>query len=310
MRAVRRPSGVPCPPYSPPRPAGLLLELSRDAPENPTASNSSQGSGLGRTRREWHASRSYAAYPSLTSPRSAPAATMAPLSALPGLAGDHAEEVDRHREDDRRRLVAGDLRQRLQVAELHRLRLLGEQLRRLEQRLRRLLLPLGVNHLRPPLALGLGLPRDRADHRLVQVDVLDLDVRHLDPPGVGLRVEDALDVEVELLPLGEHLVELVLAEDRPQRGLGELIRRGEEVLDLDDRLLRVDHAKEHDRVHLDRHVVARDDVLARHVEDDDPQVDLDHLLDAAHDEHEPRPLDLPKAAEHEYHAARVLAQDP
>ena len=35
-------------------------------------------------------------------------------------------------------------------------------------------------------------------------------------------VEDALDVPVEPLPLREQLVELVLAEHRAQRGLGEL----------------------------------------------------------------------------------------
>src|SRR5215510_3056791 len=284
--------------------------VARCPPENPTASNSSQGSP---DSGEAGASGMQLALglrhtPPLPRPEVS-LRRLAPLSTLPELAEDHAGEVDRHREDDRRRLVAGDLRQGLQVAELHRLRLLGEQLRGLEQRLRRLLLPLGMDHLRPTLALGLGLARDRADHRLVQVDVLDLDVRHLDAPGIGLRVEDALDVEVELLPLGEHLVELVLAEHRAQRGLRELVRRGEEIFDLDDRLLGVDHPEEHDRVHLDRHVVARDDVLARHVEDDDPQVDLDHLLDPAHDEHQPGPLDLPEPAEHEDDAALVLAQD-
>ena len=37
--------------------------------------------------------------------------------------------------------------------------------------------------------------------------MLDLDVGDLDAPGVGLRVEDLLDVEVEPLALGQHLVE-------------------------------------------------------------------------------------------------------
>ena len=67
--------------------------------------------------------------------------------------------------------------------------------------------------------------------------MLDLDVRDLDAPGVGLLVEDALDVGVELVALGQHLVELVLAEHRAQRGLRELAGRLLEVLDLDDRLL-------------------------------------------------------------------------
>jgi hypothetical protein len=54
-----------------------------------------------------------------------------------------------------------------------------------------------MDHLGAALALGLGLAGDRADHRVVQVDMLDLDVGDLDAPGVGLRVEDLLDVEVE-----------------------------------------------------------------------------------------------------------------
>ena len=73
--------------------------------------------------------------------------------------------------------------------------------------------------------------------------MLDLDVGHLDAPGVGLRVEHLLDVEVELLALGQQLVELVLAEHRAQRGLRELAGRLEEVRHLDHRLRGVDDAE-------------------------------------------------------------------
>ena len=55
--------------------------------------------------------------------------------------------------------------------------------------------------------------------------MLDLDVGDLDAPGIGLRVEDLLDVDVELLALGQHLVEVVLAEHRAQRRLRELAGR-------------------------------------------------------------------------------------
>src|SRR6267378_148161 len=112
------------------------------------------------------------------------------------------DDVDRHREDDGRGLVAGDLGERLQVTQLHRLSALREHGGGLQ-------LAFGVDHLGAPLALGLGLARNGAHHRLVQVDVLDLDVGDLDAPGVGLRVEDSLDVEIELLALGQQLVELV-----------------------------------------------------------------------------------------------------
>ena len=65
---------------------------------------------------------------------------------------------------------------------------------------------------------------DGPDHALVDVHVLDLDIGDLDTPGVGLRVEDLLDVAVQLVALGQHLVELVLAEHRAKRGLCELAR--------------------------------------------------------------------------------------
>ncbi|MCY1365131.1 hypothetical protein D9M69_519650 [compost metagenome] len=165
-----------------------------------------------------------------------------------------------------------------------------------------------MDHLGAPLALGLGLPRDRAHHRLVQVDVLDLDVRDLDPPRIGLRIQHLLDIEVELFPLGQHLVQFVLAEHRAQRGLRELAGGLQEVRHLDDRQLRIDHAEIHHRVHLDRHVVVRDHVLRRHVHHHRAQVYPDHLLHGGNDQHQARALHFPEAPEHEDHAALVLAQ--
>src|SRR4051794_24478883 len=57
--------------------------------------------------------------------------------------------------------------------------------------------------LRPPLALGLGLLGHRPLHRLRDADVADLDGGDLDPPRLGLLVDDLLQVLVELLALGE-----------------------------------------------------------------------------------------------------------
>ena len=85
------------------------------------------------------------------------------------------------------------------------------------------------------LALGLGLPRHGALHLLRQVDVLDLDHRHLDAPGIGVRVDDLLQRGVELLALRQQLVELRLAEHGAQRRLRQLRGRVQVVLDLDDR---------------------------------------------------------------------------
>ena len=197
---------------------------------------------------------------------------------------------------------------RLQVAQLHRLRFAREQRRGLDELRRRLVLAVGVNDLRAPLALGFRLPCDRADHAFVDVDVLDLDVRDLDAPDVGRCVEDLLDIDVQPVALGEQLVELVLAEHGAQRRLRHLPRRFHVILDVDDGLLRIDDAEVDDRVHLHGNVVARDEVLRRHVEHLGAQIDADHLLHDRDQDDESRSFDAIEAAEHEDHAALVFAQ--
>src|SRR5690606_29316212 len=130
-----------------------------------------------------------------------------------------------------------------------------------------------------------------------------------DAPGIGLLVEDGADLAVELVTLGQHLVQVVLAEHRAQRGLGELAGGFVVALDVDDRFLRIDHAEIHHRVDLHRHVVARDQVLRRDVHDDGAHVHPLHGLQHRDQEDQARPLDLPEPAELEHHRALVFAQD-
>ncbi len=109
--------------------------------------------------------------------------------------------------------------------------------------------------------------------------MLDLDVRHLDPPGIGLGVQHLLDIGVELFPLGQQLIQLVLAEHRAQRGLGQLTGGGEKILHLDNRFLRVASTRKlQHRINLHRDVVAGDHVLGRDIVDHGAQVHPDHLL--------------------------------
>ena len=85
--------------------------------------------------------------------------------------------------------------------------------------------------------------RHRVLHRGRDLDVLDLDRRDLDPPRVGVLVDDVLERLVELLALAERHVEVRLAEHGAQRRLGDL-RGGDQVaLDVDDRACRVDTRK-------------------------------------------------------------------
>ena len=143
-----------------------------------------------------------------------------------------------------------------------------------------------------------------------QLDVLDLDRRDLDAPGLGLLVDDLLQLDVEPLALGEQRVELGLAEHRAQRGLRDLGGGEEEVLDLGDRLVRVDDAEVGDGVDAHGDVVLGDDLLRRHVQRDRSQVDADHLVDERDQQDQAGALLGDQAAEPEDDAALVLAQDP
>ena len=181
---------------------------------------------------------------------------------------EQTRKLDREREHDRGAALAGDVEQRAEIAQLHRLRHLGQDAGGLDQLLRRLLLALGIDDLGAALALGLGLAGDGADHALVEVDALDLDIGDLDAPGFGLLVEHVLDVGIELVALGQHLVEIVLAQHPAQRGLGELAGRDHVIADLDDGALGIDDAEIDHGGDLDRDVVAGNHVLRRHFVDD------------------------------------------
>ena len=153
-------------------------------------------------------------------------------------------------------------------------------------------LPHPPEELRALLARGLGLLRHCAQHRLRQVDLLHFDVDDFHAPRLGVLIEDGLHSRVQRIAMREQTVELHFAEDRAECGLGELRRLVAVVEDFDHRAPRLDHAKEDDRVHLQRDVVARDDVLRRDLECFLPQRDANHAVDRREDQKDSRPFRL------------------
>ena len=171
-------------------------------------------------------------------------------------------------------------------------------------------LTLGRDDLRAPLALRLRLPGHRALHPGRDLDVLHLDDGDLDAPGRGRLVDDRLEDRVDLVALGEELVEDVLAEHRAQGRLRDLRGGDHVVLDLHDRVVRLDDAEVRHRVDAHGDVVLRDDLLRRDVERHRAQVDPDHPVDERDDQEDARPLGLrEESPEAEDHAALVLARD-
>jgi len=166
-----------------------------------------------------------------------------------------------------------------------------------------------MNHLGAPLALCLCLTGNGADHVFIEVDMLDLDIGDLDAPGIGLGVENLLYVEVELFPLGEHIVQLVFAQYRTQGGLRQLAGGHQVILHLNDGFFRVHDPKVQHRIDLDRDIVTGDHILLRHIHGDHPQINPHHLLDTGDNDNQARTLHLPEAAQQENHAALVFAQN-
>src|SRR3954470_20449528 len=220
------------------------------------------------------------------------------------------EKLDGQGEDGGRRLLGADLDERLQVPELQRRRMRFDDVGGHAELLRGLVLALGRDDLGAPLALGLRLARHRPLHLGREVDRLHLDGADLDAPGLGMEVEDLLQLLVDLLPLGEEIVELQLPEGGSERRLGELGGRVEEILHLDDGALRVDDPEVDHRAHLQADVVAGDDVLRRHVPGHGAEVDLHHAVDAGDDPVEARALRLREATEPEDDAGLILLDHP
>ena len=115
-------------------------------------------------------------------------------------------------------------------------------------------------------------------------------VETLTPHGSVCSSMMRLQPLVDVLALGQQLIEVGLAEHAAQRRLGDLRRRAEMVDDLDDGVVRVDDAEVDDGVHLDRDVVARDALLARHVHRHRAQVDLHHAVDDRQEDEQARSL--------------------
>ena len=145
--------------------------------------------------------------------------------------------------------------------------------------------------------------------RVGQLDVLELDQGDLDAPFDGGDVEDLADVEVDLVGLGQGLVQGVLADDLAQRGLGDLVDRGVDVLDRDDRLHRVDDPEVGDRGDVDADVVAGDDALGLDRHRDDPQRHPVQHVDERDDQPEPGLARAEHPAEPEQHPLLVLLDD-
>jgi hypothetical protein len=120
-------------------------------------------------------------------------------------------------------------------------------------------------------------------HGFGHIDLLDLDRDHLDAERSSVTVDDGLDALVELLAMGEKLVEIHFAEDGAQGCLGELRGLVDVVGDLDDGANRIDDTQRDDCVDLECDVVAGDDILRGNFHGFLAQADANDLVNRTED---------------------------
>ena len=126
-----------------------------------------------------------------------------------------------------------------------------------------------VNNLRSFLALSFCLARHSTLHRLRQLEIAHLDAGDLHAPRTGLRINHLLELGVDLVPLGQQMIEVGLAQNAPQRCLADQRRCAHVIEHLDYRLFGIDYPEIDDRVDFHRHVVASDGLLRWDLERDD-----------------------------------------
>ena len=78
-----------------------------------------------------------------------------------------------------------------------------------------------------------------------------------------MRVEDALQAQVDLLAMSQEFIQLLFPEHGTQSGLRELRSLIHVIGDFHHCFIRIDHPQEDHSVDLQRDIVARNDVLRR-----------------------------------------------
>ena len=104
-------------------------------------------------------------------------------------------------------------------------------------------------------------------------DLADLDAGHLHAPALGDLVQLGAQHLVDLLALGQHVVQRDVADDRAQGGGGDALRGAGEVAHLEHAQARVDDLPVDQEVDVDRRVVLGDAGLARDLQEVLPQVE-------------------------------------
>src|ERR1700678_595880 len=167
-----------------------------------------------------------------------------------------------------------------------------------------------MDDLGTPVALGLRLPADGPNHLFRKIYLLHLNHGHLHAPGSGMRIQHRLETEIQLFALAEQFIQLYLTEGATQRGLRHLRCGVEKIRNLENSLGGIQDREIDHRVHLHRHVVARDNVLRGYFHGLDTERNAHDAIDGSEDQDDTWALGLLQhAAQTENHPAFILGQN-
>src|SRR5262249_32868295 len=143
-----------------------------------------------------------------------------------------------------------------------------------------------------------------------KIDTLDFYERDLDPPWIGVLVQNLLQALVQLLALAQQVVQSYFAEHRTKRRLRQHRRRIQIIFYFDDGPAWVHHPKINDCVHFDCDVVFGDDVLCRNIHRNRAETHANDAVDRPENPDQAGTLRLrKKPADAEDDTALVLAKD-
>ncbi len=127
--------------------------------------------------------------------------------------------------------------------------------------------------------LGFGLFRHGAFHVGREFNVLEADTFDVDTPFVGLCINDFADLGRDFVAFAQDFIEVEVAGDVAESGLGESTGCVTVIRGFEDGFLRVDDASVDDGVDINSDVVAGDNFLFRNVHRGSADVDFEHFVD-------------------------------
>ena len=118
-----------------------------------------------------------------------------------------------------------------------------------------------------------------------------------------------MEFYVDLVSLGQQLVQIACPHDASKCGLSQLGGGIKIILHFDDRLIWIHDAKIDDGIHFNGDIVTGDDILGRDVQRDQSQTDPHQLVDSGDDKNDTWPFGPNQPSQSEDNPSFIFPED-